>query len=335
MMSSLRPDFIVHTGDLVYPSGTYERYESLYFEYYRELMNASPMFPCPGNHDYYELSCVPYRALNALPEDSVPQGDVGRYYSFDWGNAHFVSLDSNDSLSNCAAGAGKMLEWLDRDLSETTKFWRIVVLHHAAYSSGIHCDEEESQLVRRLIVPILEKHHVPLVLNGHEHSYQRSYPIREGRVVPDAEGAIYITTGGGGATLHPVASSDLINTAASIHHYVTCSVNNRKLQLQATAVGGEILDKVTVAPIPVLTTKSVVNAADYTARVAPGSLVSIFGLQLASEEATATKLPLPKSLGGVSVLLNDEPVPVMMTSARQVNVQMPWTALGDVKLRSQ
>jgi uncharacterized protein (TIGR03437 family) len=267
-----------------------------------------------------------------LPDDAVPAVDAGRYYSFDWGNAHVVSLDSNDSLFDAAGGRCKMLEWLDRDLSETNKFWRIVVLHHPAYSAGIHSEEEESVLVRRFIVPILEKHHVPLVLNGHEHSYQRSFPIRGAKVVAESEGSIYVTTGGGGATLHPVSSSELIKTAVSIHHFVSCEVNNGKLHLKATTVNGETLDKFTVAPFPVLSDRSVVNAADYSERIAPGSLVSIFGLQLASEDASWTKLPLPKALGGTSVTLNDEPIPILMSSARQLNVQIPYGVRGPCEL---
>lgn len=332
MMMGEPAKLVIHTGDLVYPTGTYERYESLYFELYKDIMKDVPFFPCPGNHDYYELKCIPYLAMHSVPQESVAKEEAGRYYSFDWGNVHFVSLDSNDALEAAAAGSGKMLEWLDKDLSQTDKFWRIVFVHHAAYSAGKHADGYEAAQVRKWIVPILEKHRVPLVLNGHEHSYQRSYPIRGGKVVEDGPSTTYITTGGGGADLHPIYSSDFVKLAVAEHHYLACDVTGAKLQLRATSINGSELDSTTIAPQPVLRTRAVVNGADYSAKLASGGLISIFGLQFAPEDMTANRFPLPKSGGGASVLLNGESLPLLMTSASQINAQLPFQVSGEAEL---
>jgi acid phosphatase type 7 len=320
--------FVIHTGDLVYPSGTFERYESLYFEHYRNIMKNVPFFPCPGNHDYYELNCIPYFAAHSLPQESIAPEDIGRYYSFDWANAHFVSLDSNDALRAAATASGKMLEWLDNDLGKTDRFWRIVYMHHPAYSAGKHSGSAECEMVRQFIVPILEKHHVPLVLSGHDHSYQRSYEIRGGTISEPGQGALYLTTGGGGAELHPVYASPFVNIAKSEHHYLACDVNGAEVQLKAIGLYGNEVDVATVAPAPVIYENGVLDSASYGRRLAAGGLVSLFGLQFAPEDISASQYPLPTTAGGVSVLLNGRALPILMASANQLNVQLPFDVAG-------
>lgn len=298
--------FVLHTGDLVYPAGSFERYESLYFAYYEELMRKAPFFPCPGNHDYYETSCIPYRALHSLPGESVPAQDQGRYYSFDWGNAHFISLDTNDSLLEAVRGTGGMLRWLEADLETSQKFWRIVVLHHSPYAAGQHESEIEGRLIREHITPILKKHAVPLVLNGHEHSYQRSVPVG---------GTTYITTGGGGAPLYPVPPSPLFEKAAAEFHFVSVSITGAKLNLRALRADGSVLDTWDLAPQP--TVQSVVDAAAFGPDLASGGLATIFGHHLSGESTTVTA--------------NGQPLHILLASPGQLNVVLPEIT-GEVDL---
>ena len=332
LMMSQNAKLVVHTGDLVYPTGTYERYEKLYFDYYKDIMKEAPFYPCPGNHDYYEFHCAPYKSVHSLPSDTVTRSDSGRYYSYDWANVHFISLDSNDSLAEAAQGKGAMLDWLEKDLQRTDKFWRIVYIHHPAYSVGFHKNEPECEMVRKYVAPILDKYFVPLVLNGHEHSYQRTFPMRGGKVTSAGDGTVYVTTGGGGADLHAVSPADYAEVAISQHHYVSCNVNAGRLQFEAVNADGELLDSHTIFPKPLLAGQPVVNSASYGPMLAPGGLMSIFGQQFCPEEFTPAKYPLPKSALGVSVLLNDQPLPILMASARQLNVQLPFDAPSDATL---
>jgi uncharacterized protein (TIGR03437 family) len=307
MLQHTSAGFVLHTGDLVYPAGTYERYENLYFAYYGELMRNAPFFPCPGNHDYYETGSIPYRALHAVPDTTVQSQDQGRYYSFDWGNAHFVSLDTNDSLFHAVAGSGDMLHWLDADLAASNKFWRIVVLHHSPYAEGVHSGEIEGKLIREYVSPILERHGVPLVLNGHEHSYQRSIPIR---------GTTYVTTGGGGAALHPVKPSPLVEKAAAEHHYLSLAIDGTRLSLRALRADGSVLDSWALAPPPAIT--SVVDAASFGVELAAGGLASIFGQHLAAN--------------GTKVTWNGQVLSVLMASPNQINVQLSQNVTGEATL---
>ena len=332
-MNGERPALVLHTGDVVYPSGTFAQFEASYFAYYQDLMKRTPFFPALGNHCYETNNAAPYLAVHAMPTDNVPLLDRGRYYSFDWGNAHFISLDTNTPLVSAVSGTGQMLEWLENDLRRTRKFWRIVYYHHAPYASGPHENDSTAAAVRARVVPILERYGVQLALNGHEHSYQRSFPLRAGRVVAPGAGIVYITTGGGGARLYPVFPRDYLEQAESFHHYLRGEVQGSRLIVRAIRADGVEFDNLTLAPQPVITSESMVNSASFMPALAPGALVSIFGSNLAALESQATRLPLPTELSGVAVTLNGRRLPLLYVSSSQINAQVPFDVQGPATLR--
>lgn len=92
LLTRMKPGFVLHTGDVVYPAGEYDSYGPNFFTPYRELLNAAPILPVPGNHDVATRDGEPYLRTFDLPRNN-PQ-DTERYYPFDEGSAHFVALDS-------------------------------------------------------------------------------------------------------------------------------------------------------------------------------------------------------------------------------------------------
>src|SRR5260370_26061418 len=89
------------------------------------------------------------------------------------------------------------------------------------------------------------------------------------------------------------------------------------------------------AQTPVVDSGGVVNAASFTAPVAPGALISIFGVDLAPQIAAASQIPLPMSLANVSVRFNNNVfAPLLFVSPKQINAQLPWevAANGTVTL---
>ncbi len=333
LMTQERAALLVHTGDIAYPKGSFEEFERRHFDIYADMMKRVPFFPSPGNHEYWTANAGPYLAVHEAPTAGVPQADRGRYYSFDWGNVHFISLDSNTPLQAAARGRGDMLRWLEDDLRATTKFWKIPFFHHPPYAFGHNDNDALAALARQHMAPLFERYGVQLVLNGHEHSYQRSRPLRGGQVMEEGRGTLYVTTGGGGAGLYGVTPNPLIVTGRSEHHYVRVDVNGARLTLRAVNVNGEEIDRLVLAPQPALAGEALVNAASGAPQVAPGSLVSLFGSSLAPEEARAEGLPLPFELGGVSLTANGKPVPLLFASAGQVNGQLPYGLEGTVHLR--
>jgi len=332
LMTQERPSLVLHTGDIVYPYGSFQGYQLRYFDVYRNLMKRAPFFPSPGNHDYQADGAWSYLTIHDLPVEDVAPVDQKRYYSYDWGNVHFIALDSNTPLRNAMNGAGAMLNWLENDLRNTRQFWRVAYFHHPPYAGGPNERDTYSAMARSRIVPILEKYGVPLVLNGHEHSYQRTHPLRAGQPVEEG-GTVYVTTGGGGVGLYPVYPRPFLAYGESAHHYVRGDVNGFRMTLKSIRIDGQEIDNVTLSPPPVVSASGLVNAASFTLAVAPGGLASIFGWQLAAGEIAAARLPLPASISNVSVTLAGHPVPLLYVSPTQINVQLPFDTDGPATLR--
>lgn len=324
---------VLHTGDLVYPSGTFELFQRRYFDIYSELMRRVPLFPCPGIHEYFSNSAAAYVAVHWPPSDGVPASDRGRYYSFDWGNVHFISLDTNSPLADAVRGTGAMLEWLENDLRKTRQFWRVVYFHHTPYPNATHEGDPVTALARDRIVPILERYDVQLVLSGHEHNYQQTRTIRNGQAVEPGAGILYITSGGGGASLYPVVPRLMVAYAESAHHYVRAEVQGHRMTLRAVRADGQEIDNLAFAPVPLISSNAVVNAASFEPSLAPGGLVSIFGRQLGAEDSQASSLPLPTELAGINAMIGGRRLPLLYASPMQINCQLPFDLQGSLTLR--
>jgi hypothetical protein len=223
--------------------------------------------------------------LHAHPTEGVPEPDRGRYYSFDWGNVHFVSLDTNAPFREAVAGRGQMIRWLDDDLRRTRKLWRVVYFHHPVRPTSNHEQDSTSALVREHLEPIFDRHDVQLVLSGHEHNYQQAAPRRGGQFVGPGLGTVNIITGGGGAALYSVSPRQGLVFADSKYHYLRCEVDSAQFSCRAIDSNEKQIDQFTLTTPPILAAAGVVNAASFTTALAPGSLVSIFGRMLATEEA--------------------------------------------------
>jgi calcineurin-like phosphoesterase family protein/purple acid phosphatase-like protein/fibronectin type III domain protein len=177
------PDLWLMLGDNAYQSGTDAEYQANVFNVYAKTLEQSVVWPAVGNHDTAQSTSfdptIPYYQAFTLPANAQAGGVVSgteAYYSFDYGNIHFVCLDS---MTSDRSPTGPMATWLKSDLSQTTKEWVIAYWHHPPYSKGSHDSDTDLQMsqMRQNIVPILESYGVDLVLTGHSHSYERSFLI--------------------------------------------------------------------------------------------------------------------------------------------------------------
>ena len=176
-------DLWLMLGDNAYDNGTDSDYQSKVFDVYRDLLRNSTVWSTLGNHDGHSASSAtlsgPYYAMFSFPRSGEAGGVASgteAYYAFDYGNIHFVCLNSYD-VDRSATGA--MLSWLRNDLAANTKDWLITFFHHPPYSKGSHNSDTETELVqmRQNALPILESFGVDLVLGGHSHAYERTYLI--------------------------------------------------------------------------------------------------------------------------------------------------------------
>jgi len=237
-MAARSADLILHTGDLA-TTGTQAQLDAQFFAVYRDLLGRTPVYPVPGNHDYVTGRLRPYLDSFYLPGDplvasgSSPEELAERAYSFDWGNAHFVALDTNLSY----ASGSPQYTWLARDLAGTRQLWKFVFFHHPPYSSGSHGSDLN---VRRTLPPLFEKYGVDLVFAGHDHLYERSVPLAGGK--PTARGVVYVVTGGGGAALYPAGRSSFTAYSRSVYHFTRIEVHDCTLTLQAIGQDGAVFD---------------------------------------------------------------------------------------------
>jgi hypothetical protein len=180
-------------GDNAYNNGLDQEYQLGFFNFYQQqVLPNTVLWPVVGNHDYannYTLRTtyqIPYLDIFSLPKNGecggLPSGNE-RYYSFNYGNVHFINLDSygleqvNGTWYGLADTAfSPQVNWLKADLLANTMPWVIVSFHHPPYCMGTHNSDIEGDLValRTYLNPILERYNVDLVLNGHCHTYQRS-----------------------------------------------------------------------------------------------------------------------------------------------------------------
>ncbi|MDH3786278.1 MAG: metallophosphoesterase, partial [Acidobacteriota bacterium] len=178
-------DLWLMLGDNAYGQGTDAQYQTALFDIYPEMLIKSVLWPTIGNHDLFDgtTSSWPYYDNFTLPTGGEAGGlpsSSEAYYSFDYGNVHFVVLDSVNS--NRSPGS-PMLTWLAADLISTSQDWIVAFWHHPPYTKGSHDSDDAGDSNGRLIdmrenvVPILESHGVDLVLSGHSHSYERSFLI--------------------------------------------------------------------------------------------------------------------------------------------------------------
>lgn len=170
-------------GDNAYENGTDSEYQAAVFNMYPITLRQSVLWPTIGNHDTAQSSnppaSLPYFAMFTLPANAEAGGlasGTEKYYSFDYGNIHFICLDS---MTSDRSATGPMATWLRADLASSTRQWTIAFWHHPPYSKGSHNSDTESNLVqmRQTFLPILEEAGVDLVLAGHSHSYERSFLI--------------------------------------------------------------------------------------------------------------------------------------------------------------
>ncbi|MFJ5711639.1 discoidin domain-containing protein [Streptomyces sp. NPDC093105] len=180
----IAPSFYLTMGDNQYDDALLSDFRA-YYDKTWGVFKAKTR-PVPGNHETYDPAgpLAGYKAYFGAV--AYPQGKP--YYSYDQGNWHFVALDSN-SFDDPA-----QIQWLKDDLARNTKGCVAAYFHHPLYSSGGHGNDPVSRPVWR----ILYAAKADLVLNGHDHHYERFAPQDpDGRAT--ADGMVEIVGGMGGA----------------------------------------------------------------------------------------------------------------------------------------
>jgi hypothetical protein len=220
-MAGYDDPFFLHVGDLV-ADGSVTTCWQTFFNIEDTILTHKIFLPSIGNHEY------PYGAYDTL--FSLP--DSEDYYSFTYANCHFIALNTEMDLS------GGQLTWLVDDLiwaqANPAIDWIFAFFHRPPYSSGPHGSQAD---VRAAWCPVFELYDMDLVFAGHDHDYERTYPIN---------GLTYIVTGGGGAPLHSVGSNSWTAYAESTYEFCRVLVRGLHLELRAIKPDGAVFDSLII-----------------------------------------------------------------------------------------
>jgi hypothetical protein len=189
---------IFTTGDNVYPAGSYNDFVNCYGPTWGRFKDRT--FPSPGNHDYGMADAAGYFRYFGTVAGNAGEG----YYSYELGTWHMVVLNSNISV---AAGS-KQEAWLRADLAAHPATCTLAYWHHPLFSSGIvHGSDEDMKPLWQA----LYDYGADIVLNGHEHNYERFEPQNLDGIADPARGIRQFVIGTGGRSHYsfglPVANS--------------------------------------------------------------------------------------------------------------------------------
>ena len=209
---------VINTGDLVSSDDDMEGWKD--FMKAVESLSNSVYYSTIGNH---ESDAVNYLRFFAYPGNE-------RYYSFWYGDIFFVCLNTNESFDKYSQQYIWFLTELEKAAVLNPAF-TIVFFHHPPYSFGPHGDHF---YVKEYLVSVFESYGVDIVLNGHDHGYQRM----------EKNGVNYIITAGGGAPLYEILPEPGLKAYGQSHHYVLFEYTLDGISIQAKSPQGEIIDSI-------------------------------------------------------------------------------------------
>lgn len=258
--------FVINVGDVVSRGAVLPQWIDEYFLPISAYSSTTPSYISIGNHEYggfWERRKVPpFEKYVSHPIGTV--GSTEYYFSFDYGNAHFIILDPNEGENggddSIISPDSQQYNWFKQDLKEAQKNsdWIFVIMHEPPYSecwSGGYYNGEPP--LRKYIVPLIEANNVSIVFAGHTHDYERGLPHKPyDPKTGKGNNAAYIITGGGGASLDDHKyfeweQIDLPDHKANPdsdefdggkyykYHYVVVEVEGKKIKVKAVEVNGD------------------------------------------------------------------------------------------------
>ncbi|OPA81246.1 metallophosphoesterase [Paenibacillus selenitireducens] len=229
--------FIVHGGDLTEDPDNEQGWD-YFFQKSRTWLQQIPLQPVTGNHEEINEDAERFTSHFIVPDNGAEDSTPGTNYSFDYGNAHITVLNTESNIDG-------QTEWLRADLAATDKPWKIVAMHRPAYGGNITKNLKDW-------VKVFDEFQVDLVLQGHNHEYMRSYPLRNGKIVMEEdrpvqhhEGTVYVVTNASGPKFNKQKKEQFyhkVHFQNESQMFAGITIDHRTLTFQAYDVEGNRLD---------------------------------------------------------------------------------------------
>jgi hypothetical protein len=207
-------DEVFTLGDNAYPDGSASNFALCFTPSWGDSTKRimKKIHPSPGNHEYQTVGSAPYYEYFGSHAGSSKKG----YYSYDVGQWHVISLNSEVIVGSFSDPERKAQEdWLRSDLKANPKLCTLAYWHHPRFSSGWHGGDASLQPIWQ----ILYDGGADVVLNGHDHEYERFRPQTPVGALDTAKGMVEYVVGTGGGDLRGFKTVLSPNSAASVQGY--------------------------------------------------------------------------------------------------------------------
>lgn len=253
-MDRMEWDLAIHVGDIAYYDGSETDFTDRHFRVYGRMLSRIPFFPAVGNHDVRADAGESYDRAFDWPEALTGT----RFYSFRWNSVLFLALDTSshtEDVQGLGEGRGRQYEWLEQTLqaarTDPSVKWIVVYGHHPPYSHAVGISGHGPPYgIRTHLPPLFDRYGVDLMAAGHDHHYERSVAVRDGRPVGDGCGPVYLVQGAGGASRYArdVGSSPISAFASREFSFTELMIVGDRLYGRTFGVDGAVQDEFTIRP---------------------------------------------------------------------------------------
>jgi calcineurin-like phosphoesterase family protein len=194
LVAAMHPDAVLTLGDEQYADGSLEQFTAGYDKTWGQFKPVT--HPAPGNHEYGTRGAAGYYAYFGQAAGDPSRG----YYSFDLGSWHLIALNANcKAIGGCGADSSEV-QWLKHDLATHHAACTLAFWHQPRFSSAMHHSDPAYDAFWRALYAA----HADLVLNGHDHDYERFAP-QTPDAAPDAKlGITEFVVGTGGRSHYQI-----------------------------------------------------------------------------------------------------------------------------------
>lgn len=254
-----KPSFAIHVGDFNDDQTLYSEAEvTAHIFDQHPYYDSMDMIHVMGNHEYMGDDGSKSVEMLGVPNGNGPKTIRKGTYSVDYGNMHIASIGWTDNPDEMK----KEMDWLRQDMQKSDKTWRIVTTHQPAYNKNPA--DARSSMFNKMLPPVCDELGIDVVFSGHDHSYGRTFALKNGK--KSKQGTTYIAAGHTGKKTYDIKPNqpevwDMIQTEANKAQktFLTVKIDGNKLSLSTVDEKGNQVDATQL------------TAMDHTAMTHPGS----------------------------------------------------------------